>query len=149
MNSSALSKLFESHYCKVVWFLSLFVAYFMIPRHLFTTRYFPLAIFFIFGFATMLTCLIRNVKEKIIMAKTYQTSIWGILASILGLTALQLCGLGAAFCGGSIFLGILSAIVPGIAVSFLSQYAVGIVVFSVLMQILAIWQMGCFKPGNK
>lgn len=149
MSDRFLSKMFFSHYCKVVWLLSLLAAYFTIPQHLFSTKYFPLAILFMFGFATMMTCLVRNVKEKVVLAKSYKSSIWGIIASVFGLTALQLCGLGNVFCGGSIFLGILSAVFPGAAVNLLGEYAVEIIIFSILMQFFSIWQMGCFKSKPK
>lgn len=149
MGDCFLSKIFFSHYCKVIWLLSLFAAYLMIPHHLFSTMYFPLAILFMIGFATMMTCMIRNIKDKIVLARSYKSSIWGILASVFGLTALQLCGLGNVFCGGSIFLGVLSAIFPGAAVNLLSEYAVEIIVFSILMQIFSIWQMDCFRSKPK
>lgn len=141
-------KILKSNYCKAVWVFALFASYFLIPHHLFKTNHIFLAIFFMLSFAMMLTCLIRNIKEKIILTKTYQSSVWGIFASILGLTALQLCGLGGAFCGGSIFLSLLSMIFPGLAISFFSQYAVEIIIFSIFVQILAIWQMGCLMKKN-
>ena len=138
-------KILRSNYCKVVWLLGFFGSYFLIPKHLFMTAYAYLALFFMLGFATMLTCFIHNVKEKITLAKTYKSSFLGILASVLGLTALQLCGLGSAFCSGSIFLGLLTTIFPGVALGVFSQYAVELVIFSIIMQAVTIWQMGCFK----
>jgi hypothetical protein len=144
-----LSEIFASNYCKIVFFLALIVSYFLIPRHLFMNHYWFLALIFMISFSLLLTCSVRNIKEKIQVAKTYQTSIWGMIFSVLGLTALQVCGLGGAFCGTSIFLGVLTTIIPGFAVSFLTEYAVELVLVSILIQIFAIWQMGCFKKVSE
>ena len=138
-------EILKSDYCKIIFLLSFILSYFLIPRHLFFSKHFSLTIAFMLTFSVLVTCSVRNIKEKIAVAKTAKTSVWGIIASVLGLTALQVCGLGGAFCGGSIFFGLLTTIIPGFAVNFLTSYAVPLLVVSIVFQILAIWQMGCMK----
>ena len=138
-------EILKSDYCKIIFLLSFILSYFLIPRHLFFSKHFSLTVAFMLTFSVLVTCSVRNIKEKIAVAKTAKTSVWGIIASVLGLTALQVCGLGGVFCGSSVFLGLLTTIIPGFAVSFLTSYAVPLLVVSIIFQILAIWQMGCMK----
>ena len=141
-------EILKSDYCKIVFLLSFVASYFLIPHHLFFSKHLLLTIIFMITFSVLVTCSVRNIKEKIAVARTAKTSIWGIIASVLGLTALQVCGLGGAFCGGSIFFGLLTTIIPGVAVNFLTSYAVPLLVVSIVFQILAIWQMGCMKTNK-
>lgn len=138
-------EILKSDYCKITFLLSFVGSYFLIPRHLFFSKYLILTILFMLSFSVLVTCSVRNIKEKILVAKTATTSIWGLVASALGLTALQVCGLGGAFCGGSIFFGLLTTIIPGFAVNFLTDYSVPLLIVSIFLQILAGWQMGCLK----
>ena len=138
----------KSDYCKIVFLLSFILSYFLIPHHLFFSKHFPLTVAFMITFSILVTCSVRNIREKITVARTAKTSIWGITASVLGLTALQVCGLGGVFCGSSIFLGLLTTIIPGFAVNFLVSYAVPLLIVSIIFQIFAIWQMGCMKASK-
>ena len=87
----------------------------------------------------------RNVKEKVILAKTYKSSLIGILATAIGLSALQVCGVGAPVCGATIGAGFLSALFPGIFMRFLDNFAVYILIASILLQIISLYFMNCFK----
>ncbi|MCD6477663.1 MAG: hypothetical protein J7K87_01545 [Candidatus Aenigmarchaeota archaeon] len=91
-----------------------------------------------------LTCIIRNIKERVKLSKTYETSSISVIAAGIGLAALQVCGVGAPVCGASVGLGILSAIFPGVFVNVLEFYAIWIIVISIALQLIALYEMNCF-----
>lgn len=70
------------------------VAYLLLPiKNISGWHYIPTFIFIIL-FALTTTCLIRNIKERIVLQHKNQASLLTIIASALGLSALQTCGLG-------------------------------------------------------
>jgi len=143
-----LFSIFKSKYCLIVFAISLFLSYFLIPKTVFYGWYKILAYTFMISFSLTITCIIRNVKEKILLAKTYKSSVIGIIATALGLTALQVCGVGAPVCGAAVGLGILSSIFPTVFVDVMSKYAVHIIVLSIIFQLVALYFMNCFKEVN-
>ena len=143
-----LLKVFKSGYCQLTFVLFLAAGYFLTPKLILNGWQFFLAALFIFLFALVLTCLVRNVKEKAILARKYKSSLIGIIAAALGLAALQACGFGAPVCGASIGVGIMSAVFPGVFVNFFSAYSVYIIIFSIIFQFLALYFMNCFKEAN-
>ncbi len=96
------------------------------------------------AFALTLTCLARNIKEKVVLAKTYKSSILGIIATALGLSVLQVCGVGAPVCGASIGAGIVSLFFPSFALNFFEKYSIYIIIGSIIIQIIALYYMRCF-----
>jgi hypothetical protein len=140
-----LVKIFRSHYCKIVFIISLILAYFLVPQSVFYSWYSLLGVLYMTVFALTLTCIVRNIKEKILLAKTYQSSIIGVLAAALGMAALQVCGIGAPVCGAAISAGLLSVIFPSVFLSFLNKYALLIVVGSIILQGIALYFMNCFR----
>ncbi len=141
-----LFKIFKSKYCIVAFGLSLVLSYFLIPKTAFYGWYAILPVLFMLSFALTLTCVVRNVKERVLLAKTSGSSVLGIIAAALGLTALQVCGIGAPVCGASVAMGLLSAIFPTTFVGLLSRFAVQFTLFSILLQIAALYFMNCFQP---
>jgi len=137
--------IFKSNYCKFLFFLFFIASYFVIPKHLFHGNLFVLALLFMVTISLTFTCLVRNTKEKIILAKTYKTSIIGLIATIIGVSALQVCGVGAPVCGASVGLGVVSLIFPSVVVGFMDDYAIYLVVFSILAQIASLYYLQCFK----
>jgi len=140
-----LIRIFKSSYCEIVFIISLIGAYLLVPKRIFYGLYTILGIVYMVVFALTLTCIIRNIKEKVLLAKTYKNSIIGILASALGIAALQVCGIGAPVCGTTIGASILSVIFPSFFLSFLSNYAVLIVLGSIVIQVTGLYFMNCFK----
>ncbi len=138
-------KVFKSNYCKFLFLLFFVLSYFLIPASVFYGIYTLLAIAFMISFSLTLTCLIRNIKERVLVAKEYKKSIVGILASAVGLTALQVCGVGAPLCGAYLGAGILSTILPGFFMNFLEKYSVVLILFSIVFQIIGLKSMNCFK----
>ena len=140
--------IFKSHYCKIIFIIIFFLSYFLIPKKLFHSWWILVAILFMFLFSLVITCIVRNVKEKVILAKTYKSSLIGVLATAIGLSALQVCGVGAPVCGATIGAGFLSALFPGIFMRFLDNFAIYILIASILLQIISLYFMNCFKKLN-
>jgi hypothetical protein len=101
-----------------------------------------------FLFSLTTTCLVRNVKERIKYAKTYKSSLLSLLATGIGLAALQVCGAGGLFCGANIFIGILSSILPNIMLGFLDKYSLLILIISIFTQIFSLYKMKCFHEAK-
>ena len=137
-------KIFKSHLCQVAFFVYLIGSYFLIPKNVFYGWYNILVGAFMIFFALTLTCLTRNIKEKVVLAKTYKSSILGIIATALGLSVLQVCGVGAPVCGASVGASVLSLFFPSFALSFFERYSLYIVISSILFQIIALYYMRCF-----
>ncbi len=139
-----LYKVFESNYCKIVFALGLVISYLLIPKAVFESQYLYLAIIYMTLFSTILTCVIRTIKERIKQARMYEKSLIGIIASGIGLATLQVCTLSMS-CSVSLGLSILYLIFPQFFISFLTKYSQYILVISIIFQAIAIYLMGCFK----
>ena len=137
--------IFRSKYCLAVLIFSLALGYYLIPKTIFYRWDRLLGYAFILSFALTTTCIVRNTKEKIVLAKTYKSSLASIIAIAVGLAALQACGVGAPVCGAAIGLGVLSFIFPSILIEKMGQYAVSIIVFSIAFQLISLYFMNCFK----
>lgn len=142
---SYLIKILNSNYCKIVFILSMIMIYFFLPRGIFKGILSIIGIIFILLSSMVLTCFVRNIKEKYLSAKLNATSSLGLLATIIGISSLQICGLGAPVCGASIVAGILALIAPGVSLHFLKNHEIIIIIISILIQILALYLMNCFK----
>ena len=140
-----LVSVLKSRYCILVFILSMILSYFLIPQKVFYGIYIILALLFMISFSLTLTCIVRNVKEKIMVARTYETSIVGVIAAAIGLASLQVCGIGAPICGATIGMGILSSIFPAFFVNILSDYAHYFIGISIILQLVSLYFMNCFK----
>ena len=138
----------KSKYCIITFVLALFLSYFLIPKTVFYGLYILLAGLFMISFSLSITCIVRNIKEKVLVAKTYKSSVIGLVAAALGLAALQVCGVGAPFCGAAVGLGILSSFLPTAFIDIMSDFAVEFIVVSIFFQLLALYLMNCFKCAN-
>ncbi len=145
MPTPYLVTILKSHYCKAVFLLALFGSYFLIPHKVFYGLGYALAITFMLAFSLSVTCIIRNIKEKILLARTYKRSVVHIILIALGLSAFQVCGVGAPVCGATVGLGVLSVIFPGVFIDFLGDYYLVVIIVSVLLQLVSLYFMGCFK----
>ncbi len=144
-----LFHIFKSKYCLGVFILSLILSYFLIPKKVFYGIYTLLAVVFMISFFLTISCMVRNIKERIIIAKTYTSSLVGIIATAVGLAAMQVCGFGAPVCGAAVGLGIFSSLFPVAFVDVMSKYAVGFVTVSILIQVVALYFMNCFNEFNR
>ncbi len=140
-----LFSLFKSKYCLIVFPLSLGLSYLMMPGKVFYSWYILVSVLFMLSFSLVVTCIIRNVKEKILLAKTYKSSIVGIVATALGLASLQVCGVGAPVCSAAVGAGILSSLFPTVFLNLMEKYALQFILASILFQLIALYFMNCFK----
>ena len=140
-----LLQVLRSHYCQFVFGASLVLGYFVVPKKVFYGYDTILGVLFILSFALVMTCLVRQTKERVKVARTYSGAIIGIIATAIGLTALEACGVGAPVCGAMVGVGVLSVILPMSAVDIIGRYAVPILVGSIIIQFIALYFMNCFK----
>jgi len=135
----------KNNYGKIAFILSLIISYFLIPKTVFYGWYYLIAILFMMTFSLTMTCIIRNIREKIIANKQCKGSFLGLLASIIGISAFQVCTIGAPVCGISLGLGIVSFLFPNILLATMEKYAIFIIFISIGLQLLALCLMKCFK----
>ncbi len=149
MKSLHLISLFKSNYCRIVFVASFFLGYFLLPGTVFhhTSRF--LALVYLLVFASLMTCIVRSVKEKINLARKHKGSVLGTIAAILGFSAFQFCGVAAPVCGFSVGAGIVSAIFPSFLNSFFTENGVVIVYVSIGVQLVALYYLGCFRMQLK
>jgi hypothetical protein len=140
-----LFKVFQSRYCVFVYLLGLILGYFLVPKKIFTGMYSVLGVLYILIFAIVLMCIVRTIKERIFNVKNTGASAISVIASLFGLGALQVCGFGAPVCGATIGVGILSILFPQSSFLVFEKYAVYIVAFSLILQLISIYYMGCLK----
>ena len=140
-------EIFRSNYFKLVFILSLVISYFVIPKNIFYGFYTVLGIIFMITFSLVLTCLIKDIKDRIVLAKTYRHHLLGILATAVGLTALHACTIGAPVCASAILFSFIFALLPPIFLNLLTKYAPLIVVLSIIMQLIILYFLGCFKKN--
>lgn len=138
----------KSNYCKIVFSAALFAGFFITPKHLITGRYLWVSVPFMLLFAFSIACMVRVIKERVSTTLDKGSSIFGFLISVVGLSALQACGLGAPLCGASIGLSILSAVLPSFALQLLVHHGLTIVLFTMALQIIGLYSMKCFKINH-
>ena len=137
----------KSNYCKIVFGLSLFLAYALTPKSALEGWYLIISIPFIFLFALTTACSTRSIKEKIKVTHYQKKSILAIVANVLGISALQMCGIGAPLCGASVGIGLLSTILPGALFNVLKEYNIAILIVSIVVQITTLQTMNCFSKN--
>ncbi len=139
-------QLFGSNWCKAAFVLWLILSYFLIPQMVFAGLDAPLAYIFMLVFALTMTCTTRNIKEKVVLARIQGSSILGIIASVVGLSGLQACGIGMPFCGASMGVGFLS-LFPGYVLTRMHAFAIPIIITSIVVQVASLYFMHCLGSG--
>lgn len=140
MNPRILSFL-EAHATRIVFFASLAVIYMLLPAPLFTGPALFLTALFMVIFSFSMTCVARNFLDNIRTARTRNHSIISILASMAGISAFHVCGALACSYGAGLFL--LSSLFPAFFLKLLSEYSLVIIMFSIALQLGALYQMKC------
>ena len=143
-----LFKIFKSKYCRLVFLISLILVFLLMPKKVFYGYYIILGTIFVLLTSITLTCLVRNIKDKIQSAKSNGASLIGILGIIFGFSALQVCTIGAPVCGATIGASIIALIFPGFAFKVLEDYSLIVVTLSLLIQIFALYYLKCFSKVN-
>lgn len=131
---------------KNVFYIFLFIVlsylgYLLIPRQVFIAGFWWLAIPFIILFALVTTCTIKNLKVSL----TSKVSKRGFFASVLGFSALQVCGLSAYACSTALGFTILAGILPHTILNLFQEYSIFIILVSIIIQIYALYQLKCFN----
>jgi len=144
MNKIYILKIMGSIYCKIVFILSFIISYFLLPENIFVGIHKYIALAFMFTFSFSIACIVRNIKEKVVLAHTYKTSVVSLILSILGFSAFQVCGINAGMCTATVGMGVVSTIFPGFFVLFLEDYGHLIIWLSVIAQIIGLYFMKCF-----
>jgi uncharacterized membrane protein YjjP (DUF1212 family) len=137
-------ELFHSHYGKLVFFLSLILSFFIIPRKIFFGWYIILGIIFMITFSLTLTCFVKTIKERIIHVKRKKGSVISLISSIVGVLAIHTCSIGMPICASTFGIGFISIILPKTFLIILDQFAIYVVCLSIFVQFFALYYMGCF-----
>lgn len=122
----------------------LYMGFYFLPKKVFFGWYILLASTFALLFAFTFTCLVRSIKDQIILHKKNKKPVLSALASLIGLSAFQVCGIGAPICGISIGAAVVSSIFPSFAFNIINDYALYIIYISIALQIFSLVQMKCF-----
>lgn len=128
--------IFENNFYKVIFILSLVVGYFLTPAYIFNSNWILLAFIFIITFSFTITYITKNIKEK--LSHNHPHSILGFISLILGVSALQVCNLGG--CGYGLGASLV-LLFPSFFIGFLEKYSVAIIIFSILLQLIALYLM--------
>ncbi len=138
----------KSHYCKAVFIIALVVGFFILPHNAFVGYYKILAGIFMLTSAFSAVCIVRNIKERIKLAHTYGASLVQIFLLVLGFSAFQFCGLGALTCGLGASLAAVYWLFPAFVVQWLASYGVFFIVLSIVMQLLMMYFLGCWRVNQ-
>jgi len=147
MKNIYLLKIMSSIYCKIVFVFAFASSYFLLPDGVWGGVHKYIALAFMFTFSFSVACIVRNIKEKVVLARTYKTSVFSLIFSVLGFSAFQVCGINAGMCTATVGMGVVSTIFPSFFVHFLSDYGHLIIWFSVALQLIALYFMKCFNRG--
>lgn len=140
---------------KIAFVLAIIVGYFLVPQ-IVMKEYLVLSLGFLLTFAMSMACLscalaekFHAVKGKLVFGNGNfvedATATFSLIASLLGFVALEACGM--AFSCSAAGIGILSIVVPGFAMHYVSEFAVYVVAISIAVQLGGMLSMGCFRKG--
>lgn len=135
----------KTRYCGIVFLLSLGIGYLLIPKRIWNESLIGVGVTYVFVFALTVTCVVKGIKEKMVALKNARLSALGMLASLIGISALQMCGVSLPMCGISMGGGIVALLLPGVLMQFIHRYAFGIVIGSILFQMYVLHSMQCFR----
>lgn len=143
-----ISRVLESHYCKLVFFISLGVSYLLVPAMALKSDSQLWVVSFMILFAASLTCSVRSIKDRLSAGIKQKTSFLSLLAGLIGLTAVQFCSVNAVMCASTVGFGLAAAILPSGVFHFFKFNAVSLLIASSFIQLIALLQMGCFKKQD-
>lgn len=135
----------KSNYCKTVFGISLLISYFLLPSRVFYGIFTLLAVAFMVLFSLSVSCIVRNIKEKAKSLKSQGGSILSLIASIFGISAFQVCTVGAPVCGATLGTSILSLFFPSFFVGVMKNFAIPFIFVSIIFQFFALYIMKCFE----
>lgn len=142
MKSPFFWRVLRSTYCLLVFIAALGVGYVLIPPNAIHQGYDLTIGIFVVLFALTITCMVRTIKERI-RNSSHKGSVLGLISSVVGLTALQVCGIGGPMCGASVGMGVVSVFLPGYVIHTLRLYTHELLILSVMMQLASLHYMRC------
>lgn len=149
MNQVYLLKILKSNYCKAIFVVSFFLGYFLLPEEVFYNVNRILALIYLLTFASLMTCVVRGLKEEINIAHKNKASVLGIISAVVGFAAFHACGIAAPICGMSAGLGIVALVFPNFLYSFLVDNGYLVIYFSLFIQLGAILSLKCLSRNHK
>jgi len=120
------------------------LGYFVTPQHIFNGNFKYLGFIFILLFAILNYCVIKTIYRNYVYNRKNKSFKRGILASLLGISALQVCGLSAYACSTTVGFTILVTFLPHTFINFLQDFSVEIISVSIFIQALSILHLKCF-----
>ncbi len=138
-----LSLLRETTY-QFVFVAAAGLAYFLVPNTLFSREHMLLVALFILLFASTAVCVLSAIRERIAAARLAHQSLFGIIASVLGFSALYVCGASAPACGTIASVGIAAAFFPGVLL-FIRLHGELLLGISIALQLVSLYFLGCFR----
>ena len=115
------------------------------PKTIFFSNNWWLAIVYILTSATLVTCVVKSIKEKIKYSHKQGLSLVAVIFSAFGIGVFHTCGIAAPVCGAGAGFALLSTILPGIAINWLYGYGIYIIYISLIFQIIALKYLHCFS----
>lgn len=142
----AMRNLFTSPYCVGIFTITFIAELLILPRHIFTGYLLYLGVIFALLFALNITCFIRAMRERVRIARANGAGLISIIATVLGISALQVCGVGGAhICGAALGAGLITALLPAGAVGLFTDYAVYLVIGAIIAQCYSLYLMRCIR----
>lgn len=128
----------------IVFAAALAAAYFLVPDTFFSREHVVLVSVFMLLFALTATCVARVVRERVRAARLAKQSFFGIVATVLGFSALHVCGVAAPACGSIASVGLAAAIFPGLLL-YIRLHGTLLLSLSIALQLVSLYLLGCFR----
>ena len=137
--SGALGAIYRNS-CKMAFCISLAAVYALVPQNVFGAH-FLLSLAFALTFALTMACIAYSMREN--LEKKRSVGFLSLVASAMGLVALEACGLTLAC--GTAGLGIMLLMLPAAMAGYLSLYGQYVVMASIALQLASLYAMGCLR----
>lgn len=138
----------KSNYCKIVFLIASVISFYLVPKDIWVSQHVYIVVPYILIFSFTITCVVRTIKERIKNSLNVGSSAIGVVAGIIGMSAVQVCGLSTPLCGASIGAGILAIVFPNVASYTLNRYSLLIIVATMLIQLVSLYFMKCLKSAK-
>ena len=138
----------KSTYCKIVFITSLIAGYLLTPKQVFKGITAILATILIILMAFTISCVFRDVKEKVSQSLKLKRSLITTIATALGLATLRVCGITNPMCGASMSTSIIAMMFPQLALKVYQGYGNYILIISIFLQLLGLYFMKCFETTD-
>lgn len=143
-----LFEIFKRKRCRIVALIAAALITLIVPKDIFKGWLILLGVPFIILSSMVVACVVRLLKERIDLSKESGASFLAILATVFGFIALHMCTLGSMVCGATLSFSVVAFILPEYLFHKMSQYPIYVLIFSILLQIISLYLMNCFKKSK-